>query len=58
MIPTDPGVLVGEGRVLLGLGQWPHRGPVLPCVACTEWKDELQGCPKTLTDQGVLAGEG
>ena len=58
MILTDQGALAGEGRVLLGQGQWPHRSPAFPRAACAKWRDQLQGCSKTLTDQGVLAGKG
>ena len=58
MTLTAHGALVGEGRVLLGRGQWPLRGPPLPRVGCIEWRDKLQGCSTMSTDQGVLPGEG
>jgi hypothetical protein len=47
-----------EGRVFIGREQWPHRGPPSPRVGCTEWRDELQDCSNTLTDQGIFLGKG
>ena len=36
------GVLEGDDRVLLGRGQWPHRGPPSPRAARTEGRDRVQ----------------
>ena len=58
MSMSDQDVLAGAALVLLGLGQWPPRDPLLPVcrVARSESRDTMQDCPTSMSDQGVLAG--
>ena len=57
MTLIDQGALAGKAPVHHGRGKWPRGCHQFLRVGCAEWRGDVQGYSKILTDPGALVGK-